>query len=330
MGHGADAGLDEALLLVVGHDPDTFGEDRIDLLESLLDGADDSRGVGAEELDHLGGNDLADAVPGLHAAANRAADLDVRELSDEHRRSVDGLDDDSFEIGDAGGETHRSHHKLLGVALDELGADVEVVGANRVQDLRQGDVVSQQSVRLHHDLELFLPAADPEDLGDAGHGLEVELDQPVLDRAQLLERVRSGGVLEVVEEDQTHSGRDRPHLRIAEALGDLLARLLQALADELASEVDVDVILEVDVDHGEAEVGDRADVVDAGQPGHGDLDREGDVLLDLLGRQALGHREDLHQIGRHVRERVDRKLPVAEKAGGHHQHRQDQDQETVR
>ncbi len=58
-----------------------------------------------------------------------------------------------------------------------------------------GDVVGAQPIRIEHDLVLAHHAADARDLGHVGHGLQLVLQEPVLQRAQLRQvhacRVRS-------------------------------------------------------------------------------------------------------------------------------------------
>jgi len=141
--------------------------------------------------------------------------------------------------------------------------------------------------------------------------------------------VFAGRVLEVVEEDLAHAGGDGAHLRVPEALGDTLARLLETLAHELAGEVHVQVVLEVDVHHRETEVRHGADLRHAGQAGHGRLDGVGDVGLDLLGRQALGHGEDLHEVGGDVGKGVHGQAGGGPCTGEHHEEAQHQHQQPV-
>ena len=83
--------------------------------------------------------------------------------------------------------------------------------------------VAQQGVGINYDVKLFLIAADAQNLGDSGHSLQVELDQPILDRAQLFERVLAGRVFEIVEQHQAHAGRNRPQFGFAKAFGDLFS-----------------------------------------------------------------------------------------------------------
>ena len=124
----------------------------------------------------------------------------------------------------------------------------------------------------------------------------MEFDQPVLDGTQLLERIFTGGVVEVVEEYLAHSGGDGPHLWIAETFGNLFPGFLEPFADQLSREIDVRYVIEVDVHHREPEVRNRAHLLNPGQTGHGHFDRIGDEFLDFLGSQALGDGENLDQV----------------------------------
>ena len=153
--------------------------------------------------------------------------------------------------------------------------------------------VAQQGVGIDHDVELFLIAADAQNLGDPRHGLQVEFDQPILDGAQLFERVLAGGVFEIVEQHQAHAGRNRPQRGFAKALRDLFPGLLESFVDQLAGKVDVYSVGKIDIDDREAEVGHGADVLDARQAVHHRLDGIGDVGFDFFGSQALGDGEYL-------------------------------------
>ena len=59
----------------------------------------------------------------------------------------------------------------------------------------------------------------------------------------------------------------------------------QPLGDELAGAVDVGAPVELDVDDRQADRAAAADAADAGQAVQRRLDRERDVLLDLVGRE---------------------------------------------
>src|SRR3546814_11060310 len=87
---------------------------------------------------------------------------------------------------------------------------------------------------------LPLIAADAVDLGDARCVAELGADHPVLQRPQVfgriglairLARIRPG--LQRIHEDFAETGGDRPHFR-HDTLGELIARGLEPLVDELA------------------------------------------------------------------------------------------------
>jgi hypothetical protein len=68
---------------------------------------------------------------------------------------------------------------------DFASADVDVRVAQRGQDLRHGDVVGFQLVRVHLDLEFLGGAAPTVDGCDAGNGQQPARDNPILNRAQI-------------------------------------------------------------------------------------------------------------------------------------------------
>ena len=108
--------------------------------------------------------------------------------------------------------------------------------------------------------------------------------------------------------------------------GGSCSRLLQALVDELAREVDVGAVLEDDRHLGEPVARERARVLEARQPAHRGLDRERDALLDFERRVARRRGVDLHLDVGDVGHRVDRQareIQCAESGHGedadHHQ-----------
>ena len=71
--------------------------------------------------------------------------------------------------------------------LDELRAHIEVVGADAVDDLAEGQIEALELLRVDDDVKLFLVPADSQNLRNAGDGLQVELHKPILDAAKLLQ-----------------------------------------------------------------------------------------------------------------------------------------------
>ena len=107
------------------------------------------------------------------------------------------------------------------------------------------------------------------------------------------------------EQDLPHDRADRPHLRDGVG-GQLIAHQRKPLGDLLAVAVDVGAPVELDIDDGEPDAGNRTHAAHAGQAIHLGFDREGDELLDLRGGEAfgLGHDGDRRLV--EVGEDVDR------------------------
>ena len=129
-------------------------------------------------------------------------------------------------------------------------------------------------------------AADRDHLGDAGNGQQPRPHHEVGDLAHLHRARRVSLVTAIsmispmIEVIGPICGRD--------AGGKLLAHQREPLGDQLAVAVDVGAPVELDIDDRQADARDRAHARYAGHAVHLRLDREGDELLDLLRREALG------------------------------------------
>ena len=192
----------------------------------------------------------------------------------------------------------------IGQRRDELG----VPGG--VDDLAQLDVSGGQPRRIDLDLDLTVLLAKDGDVGHTGYARDAWLDDPPgeireLDRA---ERRRS-------QPDQHHPSRCRHRLDQLRRLGDVGKRecVGQALLHQLARVERRGPGLEVQVDRRQARDGLRAHIPHVHDPVEQVvLERDGDVLLDLLAREPerLGldfeHRAGGqlgHDVGGHVPQR---------------------------
>ena len=252
-------------------------------------------------------DDLALAVGGRAAAADGVADGDLGDVADADRHAVVGLDDDVGDLLDGRGPADPLDQARLARPDDVAAADVLVV-------LPRGPAMTSSSVRPYLasfigsacDLELLGEAAPGVDLGDPGHADEAGADDPILERAQLGQVDIGVTAREEVVVDLAQPGGDRPHRRPLDALREL--RLAEPLVDLLAGEVDVGPVLEDGDDLREAELRDRADLLEPLQAPQRVLDGEGDEPLDLLGRQLGGDGVDLDLDRRRVGERVERQV----------------------
>ena len=83
----------------------------------------------------------------------------------------------------------------------------------------QGEVVLHEAGRIGQHVVLLPLAAPGVDLGDARHRTQPRLDDPVVERGELLQGVVVAGDEVVV--DLAQPGGDRAHLRAADALRQL-------------------------------------------------------------------------------------------------------------
>lgn len=151
-------------------------------------------------------------------------------------------------------------------------------------------------------LVLLNVTADRCDFGDAGNGVQLVADEPVLQAAQFPQRVRRA--LDGVPEDMADAGRIGPegrrHSR-RKRLGDQA----HALQHPAAGEVQVDIVLEDHVNHREAERGLRAHDPHATQALKVDRQRVGDLVFDLLRIMSGPIREDDDLVVGEIRNRID-------------------------
>ena len=206
--------------------------------------------------------------------------------------------------------------------------------------------MSSRRVWLH--VILFLKTADRFDAGDPRHGPELRTNEPVLHRPEVGRALESGretralgreiapialpAGLAVLDGcplarrlimDRPHvnlakAGRDRPHARHG-SRRQVLFRLHQTFIDLLAGKIDVDLIVEDGGYLREAVARKRSRVFKPGDAGERGLERKGDLLFDVIGRERGGDRIDLHLNIGDVGHGVDRQLghrPAAEGGSG--------------
>ena len=124
-------------------------------------------------------------------------------------------------------------------------------------------------------------------VGDAGHGLELALHHPVLQRAQFGRRKIVG--LHAVTVDLTDRGRQRRHVRM-DAVGKI--DVVQAFGDQLAGKVVAGIVVEGDHLVGQPELGMRKQAYGIRNAGQRHFQRDGDLLFHLLGSAPGKQRDD--------------------------------------
>ena len=148
---------------------------------------DDVERVLALPHDDDAADGVADAVEVGDAAADVGADRHLRHVPHQDRRARlrRRPDDDALDVVDRLHVAAAAHHVLGAGELEQPPADLVVALADRVDHVGERDVVGEQPVRVDVDLVLLDEAADRRHLGDAGHGLQLVAQVPVLQAAQL-------------------------------------------------------------------------------------------------------------------------------------------------
>ena len=120
------------------------------------------------------------------AQARRVADGDLADVADAHRHAVVVSHDDVADVFGLGHQPESAHVEELRALRIKTAAGVGVVGGQRIQHLRQGNVVAVKLGGIEQHLVLHHRAAEAGIVGHAGHGLVGALDHPVFVGLQLL------------------------------------------------------------------------------------------------------------------------------------------------
>ena len=250
--------------------------------------------------------------------ADAAADDDFAQVADADGASVINIDNDFGKVIDRPGQSDAAHGVLLRANFEELRAFRLVAALQRANHVANLDIIGEQCIRIEADLVLLFEAAKREHFGDARNGLQLILDDPVLDLAHFDEIPRPAGVIQSEVENDAQARRYGSHLWVTKPVRNVAARLSETFTDDLAGKIDVRPIFEIDVDHGQAEIRDRAHALEFREAGHGRLNRIGDIAFDLLRGEAFGFGKDLDQGGRHVRKGIHGQGPESEQAAKRH------------
>ncbi len=264
---------------------------------------------GALELlhQHDAEHDVVLVVAAGDAEARREADLIVRDVRQHHRQSALLAHHDIVDVADRAERADAAHVDRLFADRDGAAADIGIAGGNRVDDLRQRQPVGPHAVEIDFGLVFLGLAAQHRNVGDARHDAQFAFHHPVLQRLEL-DQVHAGRTLELIAQDFADAAGRRNHRRD----GRRQRRVLQPVDDLLAHEIVVAAIFELQADEAEREHRVGADIGEAGRAGDCDLQRDGDVALDFLGRLAGKLRDDLDD----RRRRIGIGLDVERREGG--------------
>ena len=120
--------------------------------------------------------------------------------------------DDVFDIGGRTDVAAAADHVLAAGKFNEAPADVVVPRADRFHDALDGNAVGEEGVGVEVDLVLPDKPADGGNFGNAGDGLQLKAQIPVLERAQFSQTARSRGIHQRILEHPANGGLIPPQL----------------------------------------------------------------------------------------------------------------------
>ncbi len=177
-----------------------------------------------------------------------SAEHNLPDVAHVHRHALTRAHDETPDVVERGQLSGRADEILLATSFDVSGANIGVVGRQRVEHVTERQAKCDQPLRVWCDVELASEPADAVHIGHARHGAQLRTDDPVLDRAQ--RHPLDHGVpcdrrivFHRPQEDLTQSRGDGPH-RGNDAGRQRCRGLLNPLVDQLPGEVDVRAVLE--------------------------------------------------------------------------------------
>ncbi len=207
---GVGSELHQLATIVIGMDLDVGRQD----------GAIEFVGLGLDRLEHVlrllaaqHEDDAFDRVIVLLIAelaeARRVADLDRADVLHANGHAIIGADNNVTDVFGVAHQAEAAHVIELAALRVESAAGVGVVGGERVNDLRNGEVIAVKARGIEQHLILHDRAAEAGVVGDAVHRAIGALDDPVLEGLQLLRA--AVGALDNVAIDEAAGTEERRH-----------------------------------------------------------------------------------------------------------------------
>ena len=328
----ANGAVDQFAAIVKRFDRHARREARGDARDLFLHGLDHGVSVFARAHDDHAPDDFM-AVHIERAAAEVAADLDARDITQEDRRSLAFAQDDVFEIRRALHEAEPPDNELHSVFLDDPAADIQAALPHGRHHLVERHTCGLHFERRHFDLPLPHEAADARDLGDAGHALQRVADEIILLGPKPPEVVAAlrglrGIHVEVILVHPAEAARIGAELW-RDADREAVADGIQPLEHARTREVVVHVVAENHREQREAEHALRTHGLHAREPLELRRERIRHLVFDLAWRAAFPIREDDDLVFAEVGDRIHGRAAHLEDAERDEQQRAARDEEAV-
>src|SRR5581483_10260674 len=282
-----------------------------DLFDFLFDGIDDGQRVLAVTHHDDAANDFAASVELGHPAPDIAAEMDGRYIFQIDWRAILDFEHDVLDVLDLFDVAAATDVILGGGDLECFAAHIGIAHLDRVDDVAERDVVSDQRVGIEIDLVLLHESADRRDFRHAFDCGKRVTQVPILNRTELGQIVFARVINQRVFVNPADRSRVRADHGI-HTLGERPAHRIQILDDPRARPIDVRAVFKNDVNKRFAEHRFAANKL---YFRHGNEDagnRIRDLIFDKIRRASfpLGVNDHLHvaQIGNGIQRRV--KQPV--------------------
>src|SRR5215510_2161878 len=319
--------VDELLAIVDALDPHAGRKNvvMVDALDLLLDPPDGRHALLATAHQDDALHDIVVIVLAGNAETRLVPDDDLGDVLHQHGVAADLGQHGVVEIVERADEANAAHHRRLASNIERVAADIDVAVVERLQDLRKRQAVGHQLVDVDLQLEDFGLAAPPGHVDDSGHRPEPPLQHPILQGLEI-EHAVSGRPHELVSIDLADR-TDRRDLRLHVVRQRW--KLRQAIEDLLQGFVVGVVEAELQLYIREPVKRDRSDRREIAHGRGLRLDRDGDVALDLLGREARALRHHIDHGRRRIRIGLDVELAKRHNAAREYHHEQHQHQHPV-
>lgn len=191
----------------------------------------------------------------------------------------------------SGHEAESAYGIALRLMFDEAAAKRGVVVDDGLKYLLERHIVFFQLAWVHNDMKLFRQPAPRVDFAYPFDRAQAITDLPIVHGffRHGIAVFTDNEILVDFPEGGCHRTEGKGNAR-----RQALAGLSEPLGDELAGEVERNVIVEHDGDQRESEFGQRAHLYCAGNTHHGAFQRVGDALFDLDGSEPRGFGDHHH------------------------------------
>src|SRR4029077_5343079 len=164
----------------------------VDAPHLRLDRADGRHALRSPAHQHDPLDDIVIGVLAGDAEPRLMAHLDRGDVGYQHRGTVAETYHGVAQILERANQADAAHHRRLRSDVEGLTADVEIGVTDRLQYLRQRQLVGGEEALVHSNRIRAGHAAPAGDIDYARHGLEAPLEHPVLQRLRVHHRIARG------------------------------------------------------------------------------------------------------------------------------------------